>query len=326
MDRSSGDPRSARSSPPCRIATLLASATEIVFGLGLGDRVVAVSHECDAPPEAAARPRVTRSNVDSTADSGAIDSQVKELHESGRPLYAIDEERLAALAPDLIVTQAQCDVCAVRYEDVLAAVAGNSSLKNTRVVPLNPMSLEDVLGDILLVGRAAGAVDAAERYIGQLKNRVAAVRDRTENLAPDQRPKVAIIEWSEPLMLAANWTPELVEIAGGVHGLTTSGRHSTYANPRDLVQYDPELIIVAPCGFDLARSLQEVDELAMRDWWREGFAAAKVRVVAVDGNAYFNRSGPRLVDTLEILAHLIHPDRFPPPACVADAASVWRWV
>ena len=299
--------------PPPRIASLLASATEILYGIGLGDQVVAVSHECDYPVGVEVKPQVTYSHVDSLKSSSEIDEQVKTTCGSGQPLYSVDENKLRTLRPDLIVTQAQCDVCAVRFEDVVEMVRMHDEFSSTQVVALNPMSLEDVFQDIKRVGAATNSVSAAQSFVDGLRSRVSSVRSKTVNLTADHRPRVACFEWIEPLMLGANWMPELVELAGGRHGLTKSGQHSTQAEWEDLVGFDPELIVVMPCGFDLERTIAESQSLPERANWQSLQAVRNGRVFAVDGNAFFNRSGPRLVDSLEILAHLIHPDRFDPP-------------
>jgi iron complex transport system substrate-binding protein len=294
-----------------RIVSLLSSATEILYLLGLGDRVVGVSHECDFPLEATTKPRVTRSHVNSSAGSLAIDEQVKSLLAEDAPLYEIDVPQLVELAPDLIVTQAQCDVCAVRYEDVLAAVAREPALQQARVVALNPHSLEDVLADIHRVAAAVDQPDISDRVVTNLRKRIDAVREQTVVLSAIQRPRVACIEWTEPLMLAANWMPELVDIAGGKHDLTQPGVHSQYSQWADLVRYNPQVVVVMPCGFDLARSLAEAASLSQRPGWKELEAVRTGRIYAVDANSYFNRSGPRLVDSLEMLASFMHPALFP---------------
>ncbi len=243
-----------------RIASLLASGTEILYGLDLGDRVVAVSHECDYPSSVAGKPRVTVSHV-AAPTSGAIDTQVREMLAAGHALYGIDAATLAALAPDLIVTQAQCDVCAVKYEDVLALVRDEPALRDTRVVALNPMTLADIFADIMRLGEATGAVRAAQKYLATLQNRVTAIREKTARLSPGDRPRVAAIEWIEPLMLAGNWMPELLELAGGVQPLKEHGHHSTYNDWQSVVDFDPQVVLVMPCGFDLARALVESDAL-----------------------------------------------------------------
>jgi iron complex transport system substrate-binding protein len=308
---------------PRRIVSLLSSATEILYALGLGDRVAAVSHECDYPPAVLHKPEVTFSHVQSAAPSGAIDQQVRSLSEAGLPLYQIDVELLAALRPELIVTQAQCDVCSVRYADVLAAVAAQPALRDTTVLALNPQSLSDILADVERVGVAAGCPDRAAEVSEKLSARVARVRDATAGLSESQRPRVACIEWIEPLMLAANWVPEIVELAGGKNLLSQAGRHSTYTAWSDLAELDPQRILVMPCGFDLPRTIAESAALARLPGWKTLSAVRGSRVFAVDGSAYFNRSGPRIVDSLEILAHLVHPQRFGPPQGV-DANAAWR--
>jgi iron complex transport system substrate-binding protein len=307
-----------------RIASLLSSATEMLFGLGLGDRVVAVSHECDFPAAAAAKPRVTFSCIDAAANSLAIDRQVRALVERGEPLYGVDADLLESLTPDLIVTQAQCDVCAVRYEDVLRAVGESTILRGRPVLPLNPMSLADVLADIGRVASAAGVPDAGLNYTDQLSERVAAVRRRSEQISPGQWPRVACIEWIDPPFLAANWMPELIGWAGGDDGgLSRPGEHSTVARWDDLLAFDPQVIVVMPCGFDLPRCIAEIGQLTTLPGWNDLAAVRAGRVYAADGNAYFNRSGPRLVESLEILAHLFHPGLHPPPLGL-DRAITWQ--
>lgn len=293
-----------------RIASLLASSTEILHGLGLWDRVVAVSHECDYPPDVETKPRVTFTNIDAGASSKAIDDQVRDSVANGEPLYRIDVDRLAALAPDLIVTQAQCDVCAVKYDDVLAAVRDTPGLEATKIVALNPCTFEDVFQDIRNVGEAAGAHEAADRMIHGLRERVATIQVVSDGFAEEQRLRTVCIEWIDPVMIAANWMPDLIRIAGGRCDLTESGRPSGYTDWADVVAFDPEVIVVMPCGFDLQRAIDEADVLGDLTHWSELPAVRAGMVFAVDGNAYFNRSGPRLVDSLEILAGLLYPDRF----------------
>jgi iron complex transport system substrate-binding protein len=308
-----------------RIASLLASGTEIVYGLGLGDRLVAVSHECDFPAEARLKPVVTRTLVNADATSRAIDEQVRQFSSQSLALYSIDRDKLAELRPDLIITQAQCDVCAVRYADVVAAVAELEPLKHTRVVALNPVRLADVWDDVRRVAEAAGCPQAGEPFRATLRDRVDRVARVTESLAADDRPRTVCIEWADPLMAAGNWMPEIVELAGGQNGLTSPGLHSTVTAWEDVVRYDPELLLVMPCGFDLARSAAEIELLRQRPGWESLSAVRSGRVAALDGNAYFNRSGPRLVDSLEILAHLLHPGKFVPPHLAQVPIQPWRW-
>jgi len=302
-----------------KIASLLSSGTEMLCALGLESSLVAISHECDFPPSVAALPRITRSRIAAMASSVEIDEQVRSLLSSGAPLYEIDTERLAACQPDLIVTQAQCDVCAVRYADVLAAVASRPSLARTEVLALNPQSLGDIVGDLERLGQATATVTTAQRLQTAWQARIAAVERATANLDATARPRVAMIEWLEPLMLSGNWVPEIVVLAGGRHDLTTAGRHSPYVEWEELLAYDPQAIVVVPCGFDLARTLACWKVLTVLPGWQELSAVRAGRVFAVDGNAYFNRPGVRLVDSLEILAHLLHRDRVGEPARFSGA-------
>ena len=307
---------------PQRIVSLISSATEILYLLGLGDRVVGVSHECDYPPLVARKPRLTRSLVASAASSHAIDDQVRSLAADQSALYAIDVDRLASLRPDLIITQAQCDVCAVRYEDVVAAVRDTPALQGTPVLALNPSRLADVLDDIVRIGQATAANGPAREAVAMLTVRIEQVRSQTRGLSSTGRPRVACLEWIDPPMLAANWTPELVAMAGGEPGLVVAGQHSGYADWNEIAKYDPQIVVIMPCGFDLERAIVEARVLPGVPQWSTLSAVREERVFAVDGNAYFNRSGPRLVDSLEILAHLFHPDLFEPP--LAEPQRTWR--
>ena len=311
---------------PLRIASLLSSATEMLCGMGLQQQLVAISHECDYPAPITTLPRVTQTRLDATASSQAIDEEVRFRLSAGEPLYEVNTSLLEQLAPDLIITQAQCEVCAVRLADVEAAVAGSDQLCGAEIVSLNPESIGDVLHDIQRIGNAAGATAQADDYTEQLKARIAEVRRATETLVKqNQRPRrMVLIEWIEPLMLSGNWMPELVAWAGGEHALTEAGKHSPYVNWEDVVRYDPEVIVIAPCGFDLNRTLTETGLLQKLPGWNKLSAVQAARVYAMDGNAYFNRSGPRLVDSLEILAHLIYPESIPQPTCVADPALIWQ--
>ena len=296
-----------------RIVSLLSGATEILFALGLGERVAAVSHECDWPVAARRLPRATYSNLAAAASSADIDRQVRELSAAGSPLYGLDVELIGRLAPELIVTQKQCDVCAVRYEDVLAMVAADSRLERTKVLALNPLSIGDVLDDVRRIGAAAG-----ERCVAGLKARIDRVRRRSAAIPTSERPRVICIEWIEPLMLAANWVPELIEMAGGQNGLSVGGQHSTYHDWESVAAYNPHAIFISPCGWDLERSIEEARVLADLPVWSRLSAARAGQVFVVDGNAYLNRAGPRLVDSLEILGHLLHPQLHPAPADVAN--------
>jgi len=306
-----------------RIVSLLSSATEMVAALGLADALVGISHECDYPAEVMDRPRVTRTLVDDSQPSDAIDQQVRTLYEQGEPLYTVDEPLLVSLQPDLIVTQAQCDVCAVRYEDVIVAQQRHDALREVPVLALNPASLADIIGDIRRIGAAAGAGEQAAICCQGLQDRVDAVRAATGNLPPEHRAAVAVMEWTEPLMLAGNWMPELIALAGGHCDLTTAGEHSPVVPWQRVRDHDPEVIVVAPCGFALERTVQEAASLFSLPGWYETPAARSGRVFAVDGSAYFNRSGPRMVDSLELLAHLFHPSLAPRPGGM-QAGTAWQ--
>jgi iron complex transport system substrate-binding protein len=291
-----------------RVASLIASATEIVAALGAGNMLVARSHECDYPEDVTALPAVTAPKLDITKPSGDIDRQVKTLLEQALSVYRVDADKLRDLAPDIIITQTQCEVCAVSQSDVEAALAHWTGAR-PRIVSLAPNALDDVFADI---ERVADALDIRERgqaFVAGLRQRIDAIAGRARSL-PD-RPRVAAIEWIEPLMAAGNWVPELIALAGGENLFGEPGRHSPWMEWRDLVAADPDIILVLPCGFDIARSLQEMKALTARPEWNRLRTAERGAVFIADGNQYFNRPGPRLVDSLEILAELLHPDAFP---------------
>jgi iron complex transport system substrate-binding protein len=307
-----------------RIASLLSSATEMLCALGLESSLVGISHECDFPITVTSLPRMTRSRIDADASSREIDDQVRSLMASGAPLYEIDTDALVASQPDLIVTQAQCDVCAVRYVDVLATVAGQPSLARTSVLALNPQSLGDVIADLERLAEVTATGATARSVQTAWRARIAAVEQATADLGPSDRPRVAMIEWVDPLMLSGNWVPEIVTLAGGRHDLTLANQHSPYVPWKDLIAYDPEVIVVVPCGFDLPRTLASSLALTVASGWRDLSAVRTGRVYAVDGNAYFNRSGPRLIDSMELLAHLVHPDRVGAPAAMIGGQAWTR--
>ncbi len=294
-----------------RICSLLPSATEIAFALGLGDEVVAVTHECDYPPEARQRRVVVKSAVDSAADSAAIDRAVRERVQAGRGLYALDHQGFRAAQPDFIITQDLCEVCALDLSEVERAA--DALPHKPKIVSLAPSTLGDVLDDIARVGAAAGREAAAGALVSDLRARIERVRELTSR--SDTRPRVACVEWIEPIYPAGHWVPEMVEIAGGIDGL---GRKGAPAKPvpweNALRAYAPEVVVLMPCGFGLERAAAEAPALARLAGWRDLPAVKAGRVFAVNGSAYFNRPGPRLVDGVEILAALIHPEIFPPAA------------
>jgi iron complex transport system substrate-binding protein len=291
-----------------KICSFLPSATEIAFALGLGDSVVGVTHECDFPPAAKSRRIVVKSAVDQDrCTSGEIDRVVAEHLRSGESVYTIDLEQLRAADPDIILTQELCDVCAVDYREVegAARLLGGKP----RIISLAPGTLSDVIRDIETVGAATGRSAEAREFTRRLKEQIERVRERAAN--SDLRPRVACIEWLDPLYSAGHWVPEMVEIAGGENGLGEKGRPSRRFDWEELVAFSPEVLVLMPCGFDVARTLQEIHLLERLPGWNQLAAVANRRIFVVDGHAYFNRSGPRLVDGLEILAQMIHPEMFP---------------
>lgn len=290
-----------------RIVSLLASATEIVVALGLSDRLVARSHECDYPASIVRLPSCTETKIDLSGTSGEIDQRVKDVVERGLSVYRVDGEALRRFAPDLIVTQSQCEVCAVSEGDLLAAVTDWLDGR-PQVVSLQPDGLADIWRDIENVARAAGVVARGAELVANIQARMQAVAEIAATL--DHRPRVACVEWIEPLMAAGNWMPELVEMAGGINLFGEAGKHSPWMTWDALRAADPDVVIVLPCGFDIARSQQEMPHLTQQDGWHDLAAVRNGAVYLTDGNQYFNRPGPRLAESLEILAEILHPGAF----------------
>jgi iron complex transport system substrate-binding protein len=287
-----------------RIASLLPSATEIVAALGLADRIVGVSHECDYPPEIIGRPVLTEPKLDPRGTSAEIDAAVRRLVRDGLSVYRIREEALRAAQPDLIVTQEQCEVCAVSVHEVEEAARTLLGAAVT-IVSLKPNRLDEVFDDFVRVAAAAGVEDAGARLVADGRARLARLRERL--MPARSRPRVACIEWLDPLMVAGNWVPELVDLAGGRYELAAAGAHSPTMRWDDLVASAPDVVILMPCGFTLAQTRRELPQLVARPEWRALPAVRNGRSYAVDGNAYLNRPGPRLVDSAELLAGLIQP-------------------
>jgi iron complex transport system substrate-binding protein len=286
-----------------RIVSLVPSATEMLFALGLGDEVTAVTHECDHPPAARELPKVTRDVIGPGLSAAEIDSAVRELTSAGEAIYELDEPMLARLQPDLIVTQALCAVCAVSYDDVRAVA---ERLESTpQVVSLDPTTLGEVLGDVRTLARAADAEDAGAALIQDAASRIDRVRLATRAATP---VPVAALEWLDPVFTAGHWTPQMVEYAGGVDVLGLAGEHSEQRSWQEVAAARPQVVVVMPCGYDAERAAEEAYEYA-----DELDELGATRVVAVDAAAYFSRPGPRLVDGLELMAHILHPDRLPEP-------------
>lgn len=295
-----------------RICTLLPSATEIAFALGLGDSVVAVSHECDFPPEARQKPVVVRGRIDANAHgSREIDALVQEHLSGGEGLYGLDFELFQRLGPELVITQGLCDVCAVGYDQVMAAAAALTP--PARVLSLSPGSLGEVLRDITRVGNATGTPERAEALAGTLRERVERIAAGVPQDRP--RPRVACLEWLDPLFSAGHWVPEMVELAGGTDVLAAKHESSARVSMETLVNAAPEVLVLMPCGFDERRTLEEWEALKERPEWQAIPAVAAGRVFAVDGSSFFSRPGPRLVDGLEVLARCVDGTR--PPVALA---------
>jgi len=289
-----------------RICSLLPSATEIAFALGLGDDVVGVTHECDYPSEARAKPVVVRSLIDPENTSREIEEKVGELLRNHKSLYTIDLECFKEAAPDLVLTQDLCDVCAVNYHEV--ARAAQSLSQKPKIVTLAPNHLSDVLNDIARIGQATGKQREAETLVHELTRRIESVRERASS--SDRRPRVACLEWLEPLYSAGHWIPEMVALAGGEDGLATTCQPSARIEWEKLIVFAPEVMVLMPCGLGLQRTFKEASGLAAVAGWNELPAVKQNRVFVVDGPSFFNRSGPRLIDGLEILAQIIHPEIF----------------
>jgi len=290
-----------------RIVSLIPSATEIVAALGFADRMVGRSHECDFPAGVEALPPLTQPKLKVEGSSAEVDARVKQLIERGLAVYQVDADRLRQLDPDVIVTQDQCQVCAASLADVEAATRGWTG-RPVEIVSLNPMSLDDVWRDIGKVAEALGVAREGARLVDGLKRRMAEIAARAPR-APS-RPRVAMVEWIEPLMAGGNWMPTLVEMAGGENLFGTAGQHSPWLEWEALKAADPDVVVIAPCGLDLPRIRADFPALAKRSGWSDLRAVKAKRVYLADGNQYFNRPGPRLAETLEILAEILHPDRF----------------
>jgi iron complex transport system substrate-binding protein len=286
---------------------MIASATEIVCALGFEGDLVARSHECDWPPSVKRLPVCTAPRFDVHGSSLEIDQRVKSLLEQATSIYRVDVEMLKELQPDIIVTQSQCAVCAVSEKDVEYAL-GDWVGKKAKIVSLSPNNLAEVWQSIRNVADALGVSSKGEKVVGDLRARVQRINERTPPMR--ERPTVACLEWIEPLMAAGNWVPELVELAGGRNLLGVAGKHSPWMTWNELAERDPEVIVAMPCGFDLAKTRAEMEILTRQPGWTDLQAVHNRRVYVTDGNQFFNRPGPRLVESLEILAEIFHPERF----------------
>jgi len=290
-----------------RIISLLPSATEIVAALGFADHLVGRSHECDFPPGVETLPVCSSTKVPVHGTSCEIDERVKEIVAEGLSVYRVDVDRLRELQPDLILTQTQCAVCAVTPRDLEEALCTWTGVQPA-IVSLEPNNLDDVWSDIRRVAAALGVPSRAEELIASLTKRLVAIREQAQ--AAQSRPTVAAIEWLEPLMAGGNWMPDLIEIAGGRSLLAQPGEHSPWLEWASLTTADPEVILLLPCGFKIAQTIRDLSLLTENPAWANLRAVKQGRVCLIDGNQFFNRPGPRLVESAEIVAEILHPDRF----------------
>jgi len=298
-----------------RIISLLPSATEIVCQLGLEDELVGVTHECDYPPVVRRLPKVTRTLIPPAASSREIDRLVRERLTRRRALYTLDLPTLAELRPELIVTQTLCDVCAVAQDEVREAVGTLPG--NPQVLNLEPTCLDDVFDDLRRVGDATGRDQRAAAEIAKLKERVAMVAKRSAGVV--HRPRVVVLEWIDPPFSSGHWTPELVQLAGGEEVLSRPGQRSRTLDWQEVVAAQPEVLIVACCGYDVERTRADLPILQSYPGWSDLPCVRSNRVHILDGSAYLSRPGPRLVDSLEILAHALHSEIHPRPLGFAGA-------
>jgi len=287
-----------------KICSLLPSATEIAFALGLGEQVVAVSHECDYPPEASDRPVLTKSAIHRKIHRSLEVDQ--EVDRRGGDIYEIDEKLMEKLKPDLILTQELCHVCAVSYTSVKEAARVLDA--DTKIVSLEPTNLEEIVDNIILVGRMTGRLGEAEKLAQQILQRINWIREKAQTAR--HRPRVFFMEWLQPPWAGGHWIPQMVDYAGGVDELGRFGKPSHRIGWDEVVEYQPEIIVLSPCGFDANQVMEEAHVLASYEGWEKIPALQSSRIYAVNASAYFSRSGPRVVDGLEILSHIIHPELF----------------
>jgi iron complex transport system substrate-binding protein len=299
-----------------RIVSLLPSATEIVCALGLEKDLVGVTHECDYPPSVLSLPKVTQTSIPHTATSAQIDAMVRERSRQKTALYQLNEPMLSALRPDLIVTQALCDVCAVDETEVRRAACAMDW--NPKVINLEPMSLGDVFESMRTVAVAANVPDKGQGAVEKLEQRVSAVRDQCQQ--SHSRPSVVFLEWLDPLFCGGHWNPELVNLAGGKELIGRPGARSRQIEWTELQQADPDVLFIACCGYSIDRALADLPSLRQKPGWEELRAVRNNRVYVADGSAYFNRPGPRLVESLEVLATALHPELFLGGSKIMDSA------
>lgn len=290
-----------------RVVSLIASSTEIAVALGCEDRLVARSHECDYPRSVELLPHITSPKFRVDLPSREIDRQVKDILEQGLSVYRVDADALRRLKPDVILTQTQCEVCAVSLGDVEAALENWVGSKPA-IISLEPHCLADVWSDIRKVAAGLDVVSRGEELIEELAARMSAIRERAAIMS--ERPTIACIEWIDPLMSGGNWVPELVAMSGGENLFGLAGQHSPWMTFEELQERDPEIVVILPCGFDIPRSRAEMPALTGQSGWQQLQAVQSGRVYLADGHQFFNRPGPRLVESLEIFAEMFHPGEF----------------
>jgi len=289
------------------VASLLPSATEIVCAVGAATELVGISHECDFPDDIRHLPVLTRARLRPQGSSGDIDREVRSVLQEALAVYEIELARLEATRPDVIVTQDLCDVCAVSFDDVCAAAA-TLVHQPIRIVNLHPTRLDDIWADVRRVGESLGRTADAANIVADLQSRTAEITKRS--FACGGHPRVISIEWIDPVMIGGMWMPELIELAGGFPLVTRPGDHAPILTKEELCRLAPDTVLIKPCGFPLERTLKEISLLRTSLPWESWRAVQEGRVYVADGNAYFNRPGPRIVDSLEILAACLHPEDF----------------
>ena len=303
-----------------RIVSLLPSATELVCGLGLRQQLVGVSHECDYPNSVIGLPVLTSSRIPEGLDSGSIDHLVTEQLKSDQALYDLNIDVLTSLRPDLIVTQALCDVCAVSGNDVARAVG--SLPNNPKVINLEPNCLTDVLDTVELLAEAADCVKQGQIYLRELRYRISQVNDKSSVINRSDKPRVALLDWLDPIFDGGHWSPEIIELAGGIACFGNKREPSQRRSWNDLIQARPDIIFIALCGFNVERSMQDVEDFFSSQEFSVLRDQVGSKIFLVDGNAYFSRPGPRLVDALEIMANALHPLAHKLPSHLPEAIKL----
>lgn len=289
-----------------RIISLLPSVTEIIAALGKTDQLVGRSHECDFPDSVQSLPVCTEPKIDTEGTSAEIDKNIKALIKDGLSVYSVDEEKLAKLNPDIIITQDHCEACAASLEDVERAT--NEFLSGeVEIISVAPSNLSSVIKSIRIIAKAIHAEEEVQKLTVNMKERLQEIQDKVE---PLRRPKLLAVEWLDPLMVAGNWVPELIQLAGGYPVLGKAGEHSDYMEWNTIRRVDPDIITIFPCGYSINKTLSEISYLSRLEGWNSMRAVQNKQIFIADGHHYFNRPGPRLVDSTQILAEILHPSLF----------------